>query len=68
MQIVPFDFGVRTQHAFNLLFKDESLYVLDAGKQFYYVNDVQSNLGDGKISVIAKNGSKVETMISNVGA
>lgn len=67
MQIVPFDLGVRTQHAFNLLFKDESLYVLDAGKQFYYVNDVQSNLGDGKISVIAKDGSKVETMISNVG-
>lgn len=67
MNIVPFDLGVRTQHAFNLLFKDESLYVLDAGKQFYYVNDVQSNLGDGKISVIAKDGSKVETMISNVG-
>lgn len=67
MQIVPFDLGVRTQHAFNLLFKDESLYVLDAGKQFYYVNDVQSNMGDGKISVIAKDGSKVETMISNVG-
>ena len=67
MQIVPFDLGVRTQHAFNLLFKNESLYVLDAGKQFYYVDDVQSNLGDGKISVIAKDGSKVETMISNVG-
>lgn len=67
MQIVPFDLGVRTQHAFNLLFKNELLYVLDAGKQFYYVDDVQSNLGDGKISVIAKDGSKVETMISNVG-
>ena len=67
MQIVPFDLGVRTQHAFNLLFKDESLYVLDAGKQFLYINDTYDNLGDGKISVIAKDGSKVETMISNVG-
>ena len=67
MQIVPFDLGVRTQHAFNLLFKNESLYVLDAGKQFLYINDTYDNLGDGKISVIAKDGSKVETMISNVG-
>lgn len=67
MQIVPFDLGVRTQHAFNLLFKDESLYVLDAGKQFYYVNDVQSNLGDGRISVLSKDGKRIETMISNAG-
>lgn len=67
MNIVPFDLGVRTQHAFNLLFKDESLYVLDAGKQFYYVDDVDGKLGDGKISVLSKDGSKVETMISNVG-
>lgn len=67
MQIVPFDLGVRTQHAFNLLFKNESLYVLDAGKQFYYVDDAAGNLGDGKISVVAKDGSKVETVISNVG-
>ena len=67
MNIYSYDLGFYTQHAFNILFKDSLLYVLDAGKQFYYVNDVQSNLGDGKISVIAKDGSKVETMISNVG-
>ena len=67
MQIMPFDLGVRTQHAFNLLFKDSLLYVLDAGKQFYYVNDTEGNLGDGKISVVSKDGSRVETMISNVG-
>lgn len=67
MNIVPFDLGVRTQHAFNLLFKDESLYVLDAGKQFLYINDTYDNLGDGKIFVLSKDGSKVETMISNVG-
>ena len=67
MQIVPFDLGVRTHHAFNLLFKDTSLYVLDAGKQFYYVNDVNSNLGDGRISVLSKDGKRIETMISNAG-
>ena len=67
MNIYPYDLGFYTQHAFNLLFKDSSLYVLDAGKQFYYINDVNSNLGDGKISVVSKDGSRVETMISNVG-
>ena len=64
----PFDLGVKSgQHAFNILFNDTSLYVLDAGKQFNYTNDVDGNLGDGKISVVSKDGSVVETMISNVG-
>ena len=64
----PFDLGVKSgQHAFNILYNDTSLYVLDAGKQFNYTNDVDGNLGDGKISVVSKDGSVVETMISNVG-
>lgn len=64
----PYDLGVKSgQHAFNILFNDTSLYVLDAGKQFNFINDVDGNLGDGKISVISKDGSVVETMISNVG-
>ena len=64
----PFDLGVKSgQHAFNILFNDTSLYVLDAGKQFNYTNDIDGNLGDGKISVISKDGAVVETMISNVG-
>ncbi len=68
MKVAPFDLGVSSgQHPFNLLFKDSSLYVIDCGTQFYYVNDVDGVLGDGKISVIAKDGSKVETMISNAG-
>jgi hypothetical protein len=62
-----YDLGFYTQHAFNLLFKDTSLYVFDAGRQFTYVDDVHGNLGDGKVSVLSKDGSKVETMISNVG-
>jgi len=64
----PYDLGVKSgQHPFNILFNDTSLYVLDAGKQFNYINDVDGNLGDGKISVISKDGSIVETMITNVG-
>lgn len=68
MNIAPFDLGVSSgQHPFTLLFQDSLLYVLDAGKQFYYVNDVNGVLGDGKISVVSKDGTKVQTMISNVG-
>ena len=68
MVISPFDLGIASgQHPFNLLFADSSLYVLDCGKQFYYVNDEDGVLGDGKISVISKDGSKVETMLSNAG-
>jgi len=64
----PFDLGVKSgQHAFNILYNDTSLYVLDAGKQYYYINDLDGNLGDGKISVLSKDGSVVETMITNVG-
>lgn len=68
MEIAPYDLAVSAgQHAFCLLFADSLLYMLDCGKQFYYVDDADAVLGDGKISVIAKDGSKVETMISNVG-
>lgn len=68
MKVYSYDLGVSSgQKPLNILFNDTLLYVLDAGKQFYYVNDVSGVLGDGKISVIAKDGSKVQTMISNVG-
>ena len=70
MNIYSYDLGVSSgQHPFNILFskKDTMLYVLDAGKQFYYVNDVNGVLGDGKISVVAKDGSKVQTLLTNAG-
>ncbi|MCQ2335190.1 MAG: PKD domain-containing protein [Paludibacteraceae bacterium] len=68
MKVSPFDLALTSgQHPFNLLFKDSLLFVLDCGKQFYYVDDQDGVLGDGKISVIAKDGSKLETMITNVG-
>jgi PKD repeat protein len=69
MQINPFDLGVKSgQHALNILFNDTSLYVLDCGKQFTYVNDVDGNQGDGRITVLSKDGAKVETMLTNTGA
>ena len=68
MQVMPFDMGVSSgQHPFNLLFKDSSLYILDCGKQFYYVNDEDGVLGDGKITVMSADGAKVETMLTNAG-
>lgn len=69
MKIKPFDMGVKSgQHPLNILFNDTSLYVLDCGKQFIYVNDVDGNQGDGRIAVMSKDGSKVETMLTNTGA
>ena len=68
MQVAPFDMGVASgQHPFNLLFKDSSLYILDCGKQFYYVDDADGVLGDGKITVMSKDGAKVEMMLTNAG-
>ena len=69
MDIYPFDLGLASgEHPFTLLYKEPSLYVLDAGTAWYYQNeDAQANGGDGKISVVAKDGSKIETMISNAG-
>lgn len=69
MDINAFNMGVRSgQHPLNILFNDTSLYVLDCGRQFTYVNDEAGNLGDGRIMVMSKDGSKVETMMTNNGA
>lgn len=66
--IDPYDMGVSAgQHAFNMLFFENNIYILDAGKQFNYVNDEDGVLGDGKISVMSKDGTSMATMLSNVG-
>ena len=69
MDVLPFDLGLSSgQHPFNLLYKEPLLYVLDAGTAWYFQNEeAQASGGDGKISVVAKDGSKVETMLSNAG-
>ncbi|MFA6871413.1 MAG: PKD domain-containing protein [Bacteroidaceae bacterium] len=64
----PFNMGVKSgQHPMNLLFSDSSLYILDAGSQFAYINDEDGVLGDGAISVMKKDGSSVSVMLSNKG-
>jgi len=69
MKINPFDMGTKSgQHPLNILFNDTSLYVLDCGRQFTYVDDKDGNLGDGRIMVMSKDGAKVETMMTNTGA
>ncbi len=66
--IEPYDMGVSSgQHMFNILCHEDKLYCLDAGKQFYYINDIDGVLGDGQITILAKDASSIETMISNVG-
>ena len=71
MNINPFDMGVSSgQHSLNILYNDTTLYILDCGKQFTYVDDSDGILGDGKITLMSMTPSKVdkvETMISNAG-
>ena len=69
MDVMPFDLGLASgEHPFTLLYKEPSLYVLDAGAGWYYQKEeAQANGGDGKISVVAKDGSKIETLMSNAG-
>jgi len=69
MNIYPFDMAVSSgKHPLNIVFGDPSLYILDCGNQFTYVDDADGVLGDGRIVVMAKDGSKVETMLTNAGA
>ena len=66
--IEPYDMGVSSgQHMFNIICHEDKLYCLDAGKQYFYINDVDGVLGDGQITILAKDASTIETMISNVG-
>lgn len=65
---MPFDLGVKSgQHPLNIIFNDTSLYVLDGGKKVTWQDDVFSNLGDGRIFVVSKDGKVVETMLDNEG-
>ncbi len=64
----PYNMGISSgQHAFNLIYAADALYILDAGKQFNYVNDENGVMGDGKIQVMAKDASSIGVVMSNVG-
>lgn len=72
----PFDLGVKSGTTpMNLVFADGvgeegqsgTIYILDAGKQYTYVNDEAGVLGDGKITVMNPDGSGVNVFVTNVG-
>lgn len=77
----PFDMGVNsgnmpTQLVFAVekstgedgtTIEQDNVYILDCGKQYYYVNDENDNLGDGKITVMNADASSVNIMVTNVG-
>ncbi len=80
-QNMPFDMGVNsgnmpTQLVFAVetstgedgsTIEQDNVYILDCGKQYYYVNDEDDNLGDGKITVMNADASSVNIMVTNVG-
>ncbi len=80
-KLLPFDMGVSSgSTVFNLCYADVTntdeegnaategwVYILDAGKQYYYINDEDGVLGDGKITAMRTDGTNVNTVITNVG-
>ena len=77
---MPFDMGVNSgQMPTTLVFATEksgegetttyqdNIYILDCGKQYYYINDADSVLGDGKITVMSADGTNANIMVTNVG-
>lgn len=80
-KILPYDMGVKSgNNPFNICYgetetvdeeenvvKESWIYILDAGKQYYYVNDENGTLGDGQITAMRTDGTGVNTVITNVG-
>ena len=71
-KILPYDMGVSAgSMPMNICYgayeDQQYIYILDAGKQYYYVNDANSVLGDGKITAMGVDGSNVNTVVSNEG-
>lgn len=80
-KILPFDMGVKSgSMPFQIVYGEVAgtnedgesvnegwIYILDAGKQYYYVNDESGTLGDGQITAMRVDGTGVNTVITNVG-
>lgn len=73
---LPFDMGVNSGTTpVCLVFADGvgeegqsgTIYILDPGKQYTYINDENNVLGDGKISVMNPDGTGVNVFVTNVG-
>lgn len=80
-KVSPYDMGVKAGSTpFNICYgsynqvgadgeavTQHCIYILDSGKQYYYVNDESDNLGDGKITAMNVDGTGVNTVVSNEG-
>lgn len=80
-KILPFDMGVKSgSMPFQIVYGEVPatneegetvnegwIYILDAGKQYYYCNDEAGTMGDGMITAMRVDGTGVNTVITNVG-
>ena len=80
-KVLPYDLGVPSgATVLNLAYADVEvateegepevqgwIYIPDAGKQYYYINDEDGVLGDGQITAMRTDGTGVNTVITNVG-
>lgn len=80
-KVLPYDMGVKSgQNPFCLVYgetnatdeegnavKEGWIYILDPGRQYYYVNDESGTLGDGSITAMRVDGTGVNTVLTNVG-
>lgn len=80
-KILPYDMGVNAGNTvMNMVYADVAgtdeegkpnttgwIYILDAGKQYYYINDEGGVMGDGYINAMRPDGTGVNTVITNVG-
>jgi PKD repeat protein len=80
-KILPFDMGVKSgSMPFQIVYGEQAgtdddgnattegwIYILDAGKQYYYCNDESGTMGDGQITAMRVDGTGVNTVITNVG-
>ena len=71
-KVLPFDMGVSSgSMPKNLCYGSydgqQYIYILDAGKQYYFIDDANSVAGDGKITAMGVDGSNVNVVVSNEG-
>lgn len=80
-KVYPFDMGVKSgSMPKNICYGEytsaseegesttqKCIFILDAGKQYYYVNDEADNMGDGKITAMNLDGTGVNVVVSNEG-
>ncbi len=80
-KVFPYDMGVKSgNNPFNIVYAETTseneeggtekigwIYILDAGKQYYYIDDAAGNQGDGQITAMRTDGTNVNTVVTNVG-